>query len=275
MIMKKFMLFSIALLLATAAYSQTAGRQTSGTASGKIPVEVKEKVYFQNGKLDEYKTLEWDDSYTYVKNEARYSASGVLLGRIEFVYHAGKGYVVTKIIRDSENRLKNGVVYEYNLKNQLLRERLEDSKRNVVSSKEYSYDVYGNRISRVLKNKAGVVQAETQYVYDDDGKMIISRSLDSGGNPISHTRYTYDDSGNLIGQEVFNEGYTITSRSKIIWKNGHDVKNEIAGADGSVQVLVTNEYGKVGELTKKTIENAQNESRQTLKYEYTYIPSHR
>ena len=273
--MKKIVLFSIALVLATAAYSQTADRQTNGKSSGSIPFEIKEMVYFENGKLDEYKTVEWDASYSHVNNEARYSASGVLLEQIEFVYQKGKGYIVTKISRDAENKLKSRVVYEYNPRDQLSREKLEDNKRKTISSNEYTYDDRGNRTSRVIKNKSGDKQAETQYVYNENGKMISSTTSGLDGATISSTRYTYDSNGNLIAQEVVDREGNVTSTVRTIWQDGLEVKNETAGADGSVQVRVTNEYGSEGELVKKTIENGQGKPGQTVQYEYTFRPARR
>jgi hypothetical protein len=263
--MGKAILFVAALFFSISTCSQTGGRTREAH-------EIKNSTFFADGSLDEYTTSEWNSSYTHVDNEVKYSASGAMLEQVEFAYNDDKGWKTTKITRDVESRLKNRIVYQYNPQGRLWRESLVDNKGKVVSTYEYTYDGKGNQISRVMKNRTGARLAETVYTYDSNGKMLTSETKDAGDSVISSTKYSYDSQGNLTGQQVFNNEGKVTSVISSVWQQGYETRNEIKGPDGSVQMRVTNEYGKDGELIKKTIENFQGSSKQFIQYEYVFRP---
>jgi len=263
--MRKVVLSVVAFIFSIATCSQSGGR-------ARDAFEVKHSIFFADGSLDEYTTSEWNSAYTHVDNEIKYSASGTMLEQVEFAYNDDKGWKSSKITRDVESRLKNRIVYQYNEQGNLWRESLVDNKGKVVSTYEYGYDNRGNQISRVMKNRTGNKLAETIYTYDASGKMITSETRDAGDNRISSTRYTYDSQGNLTNQQVFNGTGQVTSVISSVWRAGLETRNEIATPDGRVQMRVTNEYGRDGELTKKTIENIQGSSTQVIQYEYVFRP---
>jgi hypothetical protein len=263
--MRKAVLFVVALIFSIATCSQSGGRAREAH-------EIKQSIFFADGSLDEYKTTEWNSAYTRVDNEARYSASGAMLEQFEYAYNEDKGLKTTRITRDVESRLKNRIVYQYNPQDKLWRESIVDNKGKVVSTNEYGYDNMGNQISKVLKNRQGARLAETVYTYDAGGKMITSETRDAGDNKISSTKYTYDSQGNKTGEQVFNGEGKLTSVSSSVWRSGLEIRNEIASPDGIVQMRITNDYGKDGELTKKTIENFQGSSKQVIQYEYVFRP---
>ncbi|MDR2477777.1 MAG: hypothetical protein LBD48_00535 [Treponema sp.] len=279
--MRKAILLIGALILAASTCSQTGGKRANtkdpAPAAGRnrIPFETKESVLFADGSLDEYTTSDWDSSFSHVNNQGRYSASGAMLEQVEFAYNDEKGYITTKITRDVESRLKNRVVYQYNQQGSLWRESLVDNKGKIVSTYEYGYDAKGNRISRIIKNRAGDKLAETTYTFDTEGKMIASETKDFGDSTISATKYQYDGQGNLVSQQVLGSDGKVTSVINAVWQDGRELKNEMAGADGSIQLRITNEYGPEGELIKRTVENFQGESKQIMQYEYTFRPARR
>jgi YD repeat-containing protein len=263
--MRNAVLFVAALVFSIATCAQSGGRTREAH-------EIKHSVFFADGSLDEYTTSEWDKGYTHVDNEVKYSASGAMLEQVEFAYNDDKGWKSSKITRDVESRLKNRIVYQYNDQGYLWRESLVDNKGKVVSTYEYGYDNKGNQISRVMKNRTGNKLAETVYTYDAGGKMLTSETRDAGDNKISSTKYTYDSQGNLTNQQVTNGAGQVTSVISSVFQGGLETRNEIKAPDGSVQMRVTNEYGKDGELTKKTIENIQGASKQFIQYEYVFRP---
>jgi len=265
--MRKAILFGVALVFSIATCSQTGNRREA--------FKIKESVFFSDGSLDEYMTTEWDSGYTRVDNEIRYSASGAMLEQVEYAYNEDKGYMTTKITRDVESRLKGRTVYQYNNQGQLFRESIVDNKGKVSSTYEYAYDGRGNKISRIMKNRTGNKLSETTYTYDSSGKMLTSETKDAGDKKISATKYTYDSQGNQIKQEVTNAEGRITSVTSSVFQAGREVKYEQASSDGSVQIRITNEYGRDGELTKKTTENFQGDSKQFTSYEYFFRAARR
>jgi len=263
--MGKAILFVVALFFSISTCSQTGGRTREAH-------EIKNSIYFADGSLDEYMETQWNSGYTRIDNEVRYSASGALLEQFEYAYNEDKGYKTTKITRDVEARLKQRVVYQYNDQGRLWRESIVDNKGKVVNTSEYGYDSRGNQISKIMKSRTGAKLAETTYTYDASGKMLTSETKDAGDNKISSTKYTYDSQGNKTGEQVFNNAGQVTSVSSFVWQGGLETRNEIKTPDGNIQMRITKEYGKEGELTKKTIENFLGESKQVIQYEYVFRP---
>jgi len=270
--MRKINLLLVALIVSMATCSQSGGRRVT---RDREALEIKQSVFFADGTLDEYTTSQWDSAYTHIDSQARYSASGAMLEQVEFAYNDDKGYITTKITRDVESRLRNRVVYQYNPQGRLFRESLVDNKGKIISTYEYTYDNKGNRVSRIIKNRAGDKLAETVYTFDNQGRMITSQTRDFSDAGISSTDYQYDSQGNLIRQVVKNNEGRPTATINAVWQDGNEIRNEMLGADGSVQMRVTNEYGGNGELVKKTIENFQGASKQIMQYEYIFRPVRR
>jgi len=265
--MRKAILFGVALVFSIATCSQTGNRREW--------FKIKESVLFSDGSLDEYTTTEWDSGYTRIDNEIRYSASGAMLEQVEYAYNEDKGYKTTRIVRDVESRLKNRNVYQYNNQGQLFRDSLVDNKGKVSSTREYAYDAKGNQISMILKNRTGNKLAETTYTYDSSGKMLTSETKDAADKKISATKYTYDREGNCVNQQTTNPEGRVTSVINSVFQAGREVKYEQVSPDGSVLIRITNEYGRDGELTKKTTENFQGESKQFTQYEYYFRAARR
>jgi hypothetical protein len=249
--------------------------QAGGGNAGRQPYEIKQKVYFADGSLDEYTEYGWDKTFSHKDNEVRYSASGGVLDRIEYTYNDAKGNVTTKITMDDEKRPKNRVVYQYTPQGNLWRESLVDNKGKVVSTYEYAYDSKGNRISRIIKNRAGDKLAETTYTFDAQGRMTKSQTMDYSESNISSTEYSYDAQGNLVKQVVMDVNGKTSSIINAIWQDGREMRNEMLAADGTVRMRITNEYGTNGELLKKTVENLQGASKQIMMYEYTFQDARR
>ncbi|MDR1857990.1 MAG: hypothetical protein LBQ69_00810 [Treponema sp.] len=273
---KIILLFIAALIVSTTGWAQT-GRRTqqannTQAGGGRDSFMTKQSVFFEDGSLDEYTTYQWDPNYSRVDNEVRYSASGSMLEQIEFAYNEDRGYITTKITRDVESRLKNRVVYQYNAGGRLWRESIVDNRGRVISTYEYGYDDRGNRTSRIIRNRAGDRLAETIYTFDAAGRMTASETRDFGNTAISSTRYTYDAQGNLVSQQVLNSEGRVTTNIRGVWENGREVRNEMLGANGDILLLVTSEYGQDGEMTKRTVDNIQGQSKQFMEYEYTYRP---
>jgi len=266
--MRKAVLFIVSLIFSIATCSQSGGRTRDA-------FEVKHSIFFADGSLDEYMETKWDSGYTRVDNEVRYSASETMLEQVEYSYNDDKdGRKNMKVTLNAERQMKNKVVYQYDPQTgRLSREVLADSKGRPISIYLYSYDNRGNLVSRVIQNsRTGNKLAETIYTYDANGKMVTSETRDAGNNRISSTRYSYDSQGNLVNQQVFNGEGRITSIISSVFQAGRETRNEIAAPDGSIQMRVTNEYGRDSELTRKTIENIQGASKQIIQYEYVFRP---
>ena len=263
--MQRVILFTVALLLPIAAYSQAGGRQTGE------PFERRQDVFFADGSLDEYTTTDWNPSYTHITHQRRYSASGAMLEQVEFSYNEDRGNLQTKLTRDVEERLRNRIVYQYNNQNRLWRESLVDNRGRVVSTHEFTYDNRGNSISRVIKNRAQEILAETVYTWNAQGRMTASQTRDAGGVLISSTVYSYDGQGNLTRQDVTDGDGNPTTVVQSTWRDGLEVENVMtSAATRTMQLRIRNEFGQNRELLTRRIENFQGNSTQVIRFEYVF-----
>jgi hypothetical protein len=257
-----------------------AGARTNAAGSGgspetQIPVETKASVLFADGSLDEYVTSDYDPAYTTLLHQNRYSASGTLLEQVEYTYQADRGWLTAKITRDAENNLKTRIVYEYDNRGRMVRETLLGKSEKPVSSYEYGYDDKGNRVSRIVNSGSGVKLAETMYAFNNAGLVVTSETKDGSGKKINFSENQYDTGGNLTSQKVYNANGELATVINAAWKDGLEVTNEQAGADGTVQIRITSEYGPRHELVRKKLENIQDKSTRILQYEYAFKPGRR
>ena len=277
--MRKSNLLLTALIFAMATCSQTAGiRDPSNISTAgrtQDAFEIRQSVYFEDGSLDEFTTSRWDTSYTHVDYQGRFSASGALLEQIEYSYSEEIGNILTRLTRDVEERLRNRIVYQYNPQGLLWRESLVDNRGRVVSTYEFGYDNRGNRTSRTIKNRAGDELAVTTFTFDNANRLTRSETRDMGGSVISSTTFSYDGQGNLVAQQVANAAGSVTSNIRAVWQEGREIRNETTGADGTMHMRITNEYGPQGQLLIRTIENFQGQSTQVMRYEYDLRPRRR
>lgn len=271
----------VALFFASCASTQTdTGASSPAAASStQIPVKIKETVLFADGSLDEYTTSQYDNAFENVQKETRYSASGAVLEWVEFEYGEDHGLLTTKFTLTSdvgsERRLQNRVVFQYNNDDYLWRETLVNRSGKAVFSYEYGYDNNGKMVKRIINESGNVKIAETVYTLDDKGRQMASETHDGSGRKINSTESRYDSNGHLINQTVFDENGMPHTVINAVWENGLEISSEQTGADGSVQLRITNEYGNSGELVKRVIENIQGNFVQIVQYEYAYKPARR
>ena len=258
--MRKIILFILSLVISMGVYSQT--RQPDVFLA-------KQLTYFEDMTLDEYVESGWDNSFSNIIEEKRYTATAALLDQVELVYLERSGQISEKLTKNPEMQLITRVVYLYNNKGLLETEAIRDRKNRQVSTSVYAYDDRGFQIERTLRGQNDRFLARTFYTNDSRGRMIKSETKDPSGNPISHTEYTYDSQGNLTEQRVFNSEGVLTSIIRSEWQNGRETKNVMLDANGRQQLVVTKTYGQNGELLEEVVQNIQGDSKQVLKYEYT------
>jgi len=268
--MRRIIFLILILIFSIATVSQTGDRR-----GGQTAFEIKQSIYFSDGTLDEFLTSRWDSNFNNLEAQERFAASGAKLEWIEYQYNR-LGNPTTKITRDVEERLRGRIVYSYNQQELLFRENVMDTRGRIASIVEFDYDNRGNQSKRIIRNREGNILAETTFTFNSQGQLTESQTRDSaGGRAISSTRYFYDSAGNLIRQTVFDAYGVKTSEITSVWQGGNEITNEMKGADGTVLMRITNEFGTNGELLTRKIDNFQGESSQVIRYEYTLRPVRR
>lgn len=280
--MKKFILFALiaglTLVVVSCASSQASpegAASEEASASGLVPVETKSSILFADGTLDEYVVSEYDDTLSRLKKQERYTASGALLEQVQYSYNDA-GVLSEKTIKEPTAQIKNKVKYEYN-EGKLQREQVFNSADKPISAYEYGYDAKGNRVSRavVVFVSGSEQKMTTTYKYNGKGYLVSSETKSGSGEKISATENQYDNKGNLVGQKILDAAGKPSAIVKFTWQDGRETAQEQSGADGSVQMRITKEYGDEGELRKQTIKDLQGGSVQIFEYEYQFKPAGR
>lgn len=277
--MKFITIIAAALILLGCASTKT------GTESGPVPgtpretaqsqntfkekvipllLETKRTVRFSDGKTDEY-TVSVYSADTLIQTETVYSASGSVQEITEFAYREDR--LSAKTVKDGLNAVRSRTSFEYDGKGQLLKENTVDKDGKPLSTYEYVYNTAGNMTSRTFF-AAGVKLASTSFTYQD-GRVSGSETKNDAGAKISSAENTYDADGNLSGQKVYNAAGALTQLVTNVWKDGRRIRSELADGKGQLIRRETMEYGSTGELLKKSIEDIQGKSRQSIEYEYT------
>jgi YD repeat-containing protein len=277
--MQRVVIFIMVFILSIGAYAQSRTQPTTPTTAGpRDAFEVRHSVFFDDMSLDEFTVSSWNPNFTQITRQSRFSASEAMLEQVEFSYDETRGHILSRITRDVEARIRSRIAYQYrplpadSSPNRLWRESLVGPNGRAVSVYEYAYDSRGNVISRSILNRANDLLAQTIFTFDAQGRMTASETKDAGGNTISSTRYSYDGQGNLVAQQVSNASGEVTSNIRSVFQNNLETRNEMIGADGTLNMRIINEYGNDNELQKRTIENFQGESKQFIQYQYEFRP---
>jgi len=240
-------------------------KEASKTVKINVPVETKAVIKFADGSVDEYTISIWDSTFTYLQTQTRYSASGAVLEKTEFVYENNR--LTGKIIRDREDKIVSRRSYSYTPAGMLSAEFVYDANGKQVSGYEYVYDAQNNKVAWIVKDANNSKVAETRYAYKD-GKVKSAELLDSMGKKNGSSVYEYDTEGNLVLVSYYNGLGSLLRKELSYWDKGLLVKEERTSAGGQILQRTTYEYGPNGEILRKVVEDLQGKSKQTIEFEY-------
>lgn len=231
----------------------------------QVPVETKSVVKFADGTVDEYTVSVWDNSLMFLQSQTRYSASGAVLEKTEFTYENGR--LAGKTIKDREDKVSARRSYTYTPAGLLSMENVFDGNGKQVSGYEYVYDAQNNKVAWIVKDANNSKVAETRYIYKN-GKVQSAELFDATGKKNGSSVYEYDAEGNLTVVSFYNGLGSLLRKELSYWDHGLLLKEERTSAGGQVLQRTSYEYGPNKEIRRKTIEDLQGKSKQTIEYEY-------
>ena len=235
------------------------------TIEVQIPVETKSVVKFADGTVDEYTVSVWDSSLMFLQSQTRYSASGAVLEKTEFSYENGR--LAGKTIKDREDKVSARRSYAYTPAGLLSMENVFDGNGKQVSGYEYVYDAQNNKVAWIVKDANNSKVAETRYIYKN-GKVQSAELFDATSKKNGASVYEYDAEGNLAVVSFYNGLGSLLRKELSYWDQGLLLKEERTSAGGQVLQRTSYEYGTNKEIRRKTIEDLQGKSKQTIEYEY-------
>lgn len=240
-------------------------RAAPKTVEVQVPVEVKSVIKFADGSVDEYTISVWDSTLRHLQSQTRYTASGAVLEKTEFIYE--NNLLVGKIIKDREDKIVSQRSYAYTPAGLVSTEIVYDATNKQVSGYEYIYDSQNNRSAWIVKDANNSKVAETKYIYKN-GKVQSAELFDGIGKKNGFSMYEYDAEGNLVLVSYYSGLGSLLRKEYSYWDNGLLVKEERTSAGGQVLQRTSYEYGLHKEITRKVVEDLQGKSKQILEFEY-------
>ena len=171
----------------------------------------------QNNLVKEYIPAEGDYiDYTYNNGNVTYIysfnfiAEGVTTVEETFFEYDAHGNMLLKEER-KKNKLERKITWEYNSKNQVVKETYYDKNEELKNWLETEYDYYGNKIKYTSYDKDGSINYWNAWEYDEYGTLTKEINYTSYND---HTQidlcydYEYDDNGvavKRINYEMFSD----------------------------------------------------------------------
>jgi len=230
----------------------------------RIPVERKASVRFEDGTLDEYTLSEYEQRGLITK-KTRYSASAVIIERTE--YRNEEGLLLEKTLMDDKGEVKSSTKYGYD-NGLLISENLLNAEGKVITSFKYEYDTGGNRILQQVLSSEGALMAATRYIWKD-GLLVKTELSDGAGKIIAYSVFTYTPEKLVEKQEYYSADGTLLRTEHSQYAGGRLSSLTRHNFKGDIQFEHSFEYGELGELTKKVVDDRLAGSRYSLNYEYT------
>jgi YD repeat-containing protein len=236
----------------------------SRTITEIIHLERKTSIRFADGSLDEYTLSEYNNEGSLI-TQHRYSASGALMQKTEYIYADTK--LQTKMVRDMEDKLRTRVLYSYNAENQLIVEILEDGAGRRMATYEYRYDENGKKIAWIVQNGAGQTIAQTSYTWL--GNLLTrTEAKDSKNQVTGYSILQYNDKSQVITRSYYDNKDTLLRKETSIWDADKLVREEQVNGKNQSTYLITYEYETNGQVAIKKIQDIAGKSGYSTHYEY-------
>ncbi len=232
----------------------------------RIPSETKSSTFFADGSLDEYRVSEYGADGR-LALQARFTASGAPVDRVEFAYEGGR--LASKTTFDAEGKPMSKRSFFYDAEGRVLAERLSDAAGKPLSAFEYAYDPAGHRVSWLVKDAKDSVVASTSYAFKD-GRIRSAELKDAAGRKTGSSVYEYDADGRLSKLVIYDSKGQVMRLETTAWDGGRIVKEERTTAGGAVLQRTSYQYGKDGETTRKLVEDLAGKTSLSTTYEYSF-----
>ena len=153
-----------------------------------------------------------------------------------------KGNLIESDSRDASNTSMSKNVYEYDARNNRVRQEVLTPDGNVFMSKKSAYDDQ-DRVIEVVECLAGLCDNKTIYVYGANNKVAEERKLGKDDELKSKTLFTYDANGNAVEKKVYDADNNLVKRITTVFDaNNNEVEVTTYDNDGSESKKETNVY---------------------------------
>jgi len=166
-----------------------------------------------------------------------------------------------------ENALKYKLASTYDERGLKVEERRRDPRGVVILTSRFSYDESGNRTSwKIFMGEAELV-GETQYRYEG-GRLdrITMRARDNEYRGM--IEIVYDKKGREISRTNISVRGTTESYEEYAYEGDRRVGETKTGVTGKVLLTIAMEYGKDGNLIKRTVRNDKGKVKEYSVLEY-------
>jgi len=228
---------------------ETAKVAKTRTVLTKVPVLVKETVFYSDGLMDGFFLYKLDDGKKSVIEKSKYDASRAEpIERQVFEYKGGRE--IADSLYESDGKLRSRRELGYDSAGLLASERMIDAKGAVLSSSAYAYDKSGRKTEWRALDGSGAAKAVTSYAYAD-GLLVSVEMRDSSGAVTGTIKSEYEG-GKLAKRSYSGSGGEAQKVEAYSYAGPRPAALETRRSDGSLIAKTAYEYGGSGELAKAT-----------------------
>jgi hypothetical protein len=221
------------------------------TVKIKVPVLVKETVFYADGLVDGYTVYKLDGAGKAAVERSKYDASRPEpVERTVFEYKDGRP--VAESLFESDGKLRSRRELGYDSAGRLASERLADAKGAVLSASAYSYDSKGRKAEWRALDGSGATKAVTTYAYGPEGLSAVEMR-DSAGALAGTIKSEYE--GGRLARRIYAGPSGEAQKLEVYAYSGTGAlpaSLEIRRPDGSLVARTAYEYGASGEPIKAT-----------------------
>jgi antitoxin component YwqK of YwqJK toxin-antitoxin module len=247
-------LFALSSCASGPATASSSGKEPAKVAKTrtvltKVPVLVKETVFYSDGLMDGFVLYKLDGGKKSVVEKSKYDASRAEpIERQVFEYKDGRETVES--LYESDGKLRSRRELGYDSAGLLASERMVDAKGAVLSSSAYAYDKSGRKIEWRALDGSGAAKAVTTYAYA--GGLLVSVEMRDSSGAVTGTIKSEYEGGKLVKRSYSGPGGEAQKAEAYSYSGSRPASLETRRSDGSLVAKTAYEYGGSGELVKAT-----------------------
>ncbi|HUX39880.1 MAG TPA: hypothetical protein VMV83_01840 [Rectinemataceae bacterium] len=238
------------------------------TVTIRIPILVKETVFYPDGLVDTYTAYKYNDALTRLLEKTTIDPT-----RPEPIERTVSEYDATGLLSDelnygSDGSLRSRRDMTWTAGKLLASETGQDAKGAGQYSSSYAYDGSGNRISWKAFDGSGALRVTTSYTYDAQKRPVLIEMRNSADALTGSIKISYAADGSTETWAYLGSDGSLQKTEVSILKNGKVMRFEVRHPDNSLAEATDYTYGPDGERLTSVLSDANGKIKEKRSFEY-------
>lgn len=243
--------------------------QKERTVIVKVPVLLKETVFYPDGLVDEYVTYKYDQAMVRLLEKATFDPSRPEpIERAVYEYAGDSRLPLAEAVYEADGRIRIKREFAYDASGRLLSERLLDAKGQLQGSSTWVYDAQGRKAEWKVLDGKGLLQATTLYAYNGAGRVERIDMKNAAGGSTGAIKVEYAGTGQVEKSSYLAADGSLQKYELTDAKEGRALSFASHRPDGSLAQALAYEYGPLGELLASRLSDGQGRLKERRAYEY-------